>query len=109
MKIKLFFILMLVILVGCNKENDEVVIQIHKEQYVNYLENYGWSIDRFASETKYAAHTLQSFKSHVKDIKELGHVDDPIFGSRSYRDRVLPARENNDVQSDCRIYTGVRK
>lgn len=75
MKLKLFFILMLVILVGCNKENDEVVIEIHKEQHVNYLENYGWSIDRFVSETKYAAHTLQSFKSHVKDIREFGHVD----------------------------------
>lgn len=75
LKLKLFFILMLVILVGCNKENDGVVIEIHKEQHVNYLQNYGWSIDRFASETKYAAYTLQSFKSHVKDIKELGHVD----------------------------------
>ena len=74
LKLKLFFILMLVILVGCNKENDGVVIEIHKEQHVNYLQNYGWSIDRFASETKYA-YTLQSFKSHVKDIKELGHVD----------------------------------
>lgn len=75
MKLKLFFILMLVILVGCNKENNGVVIEIHKEQHINYMENYGWSIDRFASETKYAAHTLQSFKPHVKDIREFGHVD----------------------------------
>ncbi|MGG3506527.1 DUF4830 domain-containing protein [Paenibacillus lautus] len=75
LKLKLLFILMLVILVGCNKEDDGVVIEIHKEQHINYLEDYGWSIDRFASVTKYAAHTLQSFKSHVKDIKELGHVD----------------------------------
>lgn len=75
MKLKLLFILMLVIFVGCNREDDEVVVEIHKEQHINYLEKYGWGIDRFASETKYAAHTLQSFKSHVKDIKELGDVD----------------------------------
>ncbi|WP_127591725.1 DUF4830 domain-containing protein [Paenibacillus lautus] len=66
---------MLVILVGCNKEDDEVAVEIHKEQHINYLDNYGWSIDRFASETKYAAHTLQSFNSHVKDIKEVGHLE----------------------------------
>ncbi|GIO96059.1 hypothetical protein J14TS5_11450 [Paenibacillus lautus] len=76
LKLKLLFILMLVILVGCNKEDDGVVvIETYKEQHIKYLDEYGWSIDRFGSETKYAAHTLQSFKSHVKDIKELGHVD----------------------------------
>ncbi|KOR90187.1 DUF4830 domain-containing protein [Paenibacillus solani] len=75
MKLKLFFIFMLVILVGCNEQKDEIVTELHKEQHINYLKDYGWSIDRFASDFKYAASSLESFKSHVNDIEELGQVD----------------------------------
>ncbi|KOP67459.1 hypothetical protein AMS62_21090 [Bacillus sp. FJAT-18019] len=75
MKLKLFFIFMLVILVGCNEQKDEIVTELHKEQHIKYLEDYGWNIDRFASEFKYAASSLESFKSHVNDIEEFGQVD----------------------------------
>jgi hypothetical protein len=75
LKLKLLFILMLVIFVGCNKEDDVIIMETHNEQHINYLVDYGWSIDRFASETTYAASTLQSYQSHVNDIKEFGHVD----------------------------------
>lgn len=75
MKLKLFFIFMLVILVGCNEQNDEVVRELHKEPHIKYLKDYGWNIDRFGSEFKYAASSLESFKSHLNDIEELGEVD----------------------------------
>lgn len=75
MKLKLFFILIFVILVGCNEQSEEIVGELHKEQHIKYFENYGWNIDRFASDFKYAASSLEFFKSHVNDIKELGQVD----------------------------------
>lgn len=75
MKLKLFFIFMLVILAGCNEQNDEVVRELHKEQHIKYFEDYGWNIDQFASEFKYTASSLESFKSHVNDIEESGQVD----------------------------------
>lgn len=75
MKLKLLFIFMFVILVGCNEQSDEIVRELHKEQHIKYLKDYGWNIDRFASDFKYAASSLESFKSHVNDIEESGHVD----------------------------------
>lgn len=75
LKFKLVFIFLLVLLAGCNEQKDEVVRELYKEQHIEYLKDYGWNIDRFGSEFKYAASSLESFKSHVNDIKELGQVD----------------------------------
>jgi len=75
MKLKLFFVFMLVILVGCNEQNDDIVTELYSEQHIKYFEDYGWNIDRFASEFKYAASSLESFKSHLNDIEESGQVD----------------------------------
>ncbi|MEK4980014.1 DUF4830 domain-containing protein [Bacillus sp. FSL K6-6540] len=82
MKLKLLIICVLVILVGCNRQDDEIITETPKEQHVKFLEDYGWSIDRFASETKYAPSTLPSYQKHVKDLKDLGHVDLASFLDR---------------------------
>lgn len=75
MKIKWFIILILVILVGCTKEQNEEIIETQQEQHVQYFHDYGWNLERFLSETKYAASTLGSYPEHVQDVKTLGHVD----------------------------------
>ncbi|MGG3279937.1 DUF4830 domain-containing protein [Paenibacillus solani] len=79
MKLKLVLIFMLVLLVGCNEQNDDIVTELYKEQHIKYLEDYGWNIDRFASEFKYAASSLESFKSHLNDIEESGQVDLTLY------------------------------
>lgn len=74
MKIKIFIVLILLVLAGC-KENKIESIEIHNKQHVAYLNDYGWSAERFTSETKYDAGSLRSYKEHVKKIQTQGYVD----------------------------------
>jgi len=74
MQLKIFIILILLVLTGC-KENKLEPIELHNKQHVTYLNQYAWSIDHFASETKYAPRTLQDYKEHVSTIRTEGHID----------------------------------
>ncbi len=61
---------------GCKeKENKIESIEHFNKQHVTYLNEYGWSIERFASETNYAAGTLQSYEDHMNTIRTQGNVD----------------------------------
>ena len=74
MKIKLIIVLSLLVLAGCIEKKVES-IEIHNKQHVTYLNDYGWTAERFASETKYEAGTLRSYKEHVDNIQTHGLVD----------------------------------
>lgn len=74
MKIKWIGIILLVLVMGCSDDKPKEVV-IYKQSHVDFLKRYGWSIDRFASETKYASGTFQSFSRHMQEVKTKGKVD----------------------------------
>ncbi|MHA0858495.1 DUF4830 domain-containing protein [Paenibacillus sp. CMAA1364] len=66
----------MIILPGCaEKEKGIESLENYNKQHVTYLKEYGWSIKRFTSETKYAAETLRSYEEHVNTIRSQGKVD----------------------------------
>ncbi|MWV43312.1 DUF4830 domain-containing protein [Paenibacillus sp. HJL G12] len=76
MKAKWAFLILilLVVVTGCNNDTSEQVITYNKD-HTRYLERYGWNIDRFASEMKYAPETLISYGKHMKEVKTAGQLD----------------------------------
>ncbi|MGO4107113.1 DUF4830 domain-containing protein [Paenibacillus sp. YAF4_2] len=75
MKLKIVaLIVILIILTGCTEDKKEHV-EIGNQQHIAYLKDYGWNIDRFGSEIKYAARTLRDYKEHMDTIRTQGQVD----------------------------------
>ncbi|CAM3341906.1 DUF4830 domain-containing protein [Paenibacillus lupini] len=75
MKLKIAaLIVILIMLTGCTEDKKEQVV-IGNQLHIAYLKDYGWSIDRFGSEIKYAAGTLCDYKEHMDTIRTQGQMD----------------------------------
>ncbi|MCJ8010862.1 DUF4830 domain-containing protein [Paenibacillus sp. KQZ6P-2] len=69
------FLILLLCVTGCKGSDTSEQVIVFNKDHTRYLEQYGWSIDRFASETKYAPGTLASFREHLKEMTDKGKLD----------------------------------
>jgi hypothetical protein len=64
----------LALLSGCSDTKKEHV-ETGNQKHIAYLKDYGWSIDRFSIEVKYAAGTLRDYNEHLDTIRTEGQLD----------------------------------
>ncbi|RUS48261.1 DUF4830 domain-containing protein [Cohnella sp. AR92] len=82
-------------LAGC-KENLEARTEYFDKKHVDFLSDYGWRIDRFGSEMKYAPRTMAAFPEHLSIVKAEGHVDLAAYSDKEVIETGYILKEQTD-------------
>ncbi|GIO63705.1 DUF4830 domain-containing protein [Paenibacillus cineris] len=96
-------ILIVLVLTGCKEEKKEYM-PFYKPMHTDYLQKFGWKAERFASETKYEAKTLQSYKDHVDTIRTEGNIDLAPFFNKEVVETGYILKENTDLYNQIVAY-----
>lgn len=103
MRSMILMLLVLLVLAGC-KEHTKESVEIYNPQHTEYLQQYGWHIGQYYSETRFQANTLQDYQEHVDKIRTEGHVDLSPYLDRDVIETGYVLKEKTDHYNHIVVY-----